>query len=430
MIKTYIHNGKEFQTITIPAGTALFRGIDYDETNLFRIFYDLIGYNNCIAPTNNICFYPVPYVSECIKSFKIHIIYTTNYDIELLLLIKPSDITRKIRHEYNKNDIITTCSNISAIDKCGGKLNDVDICFTDNMISNFPHIAGYIALAEADAIQFKLQYKRLMDHGKKKQIMQIMPCISSNSRGITGVPEIVIHPLHFRRLSSYNIRETFRYPVDVISYCTRNRAQYNFFPVLYIYSNGIFSFNDLKSEKVLALLQKIDAPNGPIKNPLLTILKKIMNKLLTPSGYDNNGINYKLSIDMKTGYYIFDTHVINKSEDKEYRGKIHITNKTGSENSIIPYSYSMQDKYKIMKAMSLGYPLTEEELETYLNKKGFSLKTKYILDKGGNTYRKKYNVDKVISNAPLLPLHRNKTRKNIEKKRLANIYEKLGLYDY
>ena len=76
MIKTYIiHKGKskkEFQTIKIPRGTVLFRGLSFEnKKNYSSLFNDLIGIRDGprykISPTMNVFFYPVPYVSDVVN---------------------------------------------------------------------------------------------------------------------------------------------------------------------------------------------------------------------------------------------------------------------------------------------------------------------------------------------------------------------------
>ena len=99
MIKNYSFKGTPFKTIIIPKGTVLFRGINYDKgSNYMSIFNDLVGLPGGqyygIDPNMNVFFYPVPYVSDSVKLYDIHMMYITQYDIELLLLLKPSDITR------------------------------------------------------------------------------------------------------------------------------------------------------------------------------------------------------------------------------------------------------------------------------------------------------------------------------------------------
>jgi hypothetical protein len=66
----------------------------------------------------NVFFYPVPYVSDVVNVYNIHTMYITQYDIELIMLVSPSLISRG-----NKDIIdptlspITTCSRISEFDK-------------------------------------------------------------------------------------------------------------------------------------------------------------------------------------------------------------------------------------------------------------------------------------------------------------------------
>ena len=74
---------------------------------------------------------------------------------------------------------------------------------------------------------------------------------------------------------------------------------------------------------------------GPIRNPIFKIIKRILNKLLSPLGYYIDGINYRLSIDTQTGYYKFENNDI-RSNEKKY-GKINIIQ--NNKISIVPFSY-------------------------------------------------------------------------------------------
>ena len=65
MFKTYTYKSITFQTITIPKGTVLFRGLRFDnETQYDSLFHDMIGYKKdnsyTISPSMNVFFYPVP----------------------------------------------------------------------------------------------------------------------------------------------------------------------------------------------------------------------------------------------------------------------------------------------------------------------------------------------------------------------------------
>ena len=194
MIKKYKFKGTSFQTLTIPKGTVLFRGLNYDkESNYMSIFNDLVGYIQdkyyAIDPNMNVFFYPAPYVSDSVKIYDIHIMYITQYDIELLLLVNPSNISRSDKNNDIYKDIITTCANISKYNKCGQEMSQVDPCFTEDMLKQYPQIDGYIAIAEQDAELFSKKYKdMLIKYNNADKIKQILPSIISNSRGNISVP--------------------------------------------------------------------------------------------------------------------------------------------------------------------------------------------------------------------------------------------------
>ena len=257
MIKDYTFKGASFKTLTIPKGTVLFRGLNYDkESHYMSIFNDLVGYKNkkyyAIDPNMNVFFYPAPYVSDSVKIYDIHIMYVTQYDIELLLLINPSNISRNNKNNDIYKDIITTCSNISKYNKCGQEMSQVDPCFSDDMLKQFPQIDGYIGIAEQDAELITKKYQDMITkYNNIDKIKQIIPSILSNSRGIISVPEIVIHPLRFRYDDCHLITERFYSPERVVKYCINNRAQYNFFPLLYFSNSGIYNMIDLKNKNII-----------------------------------------------------------------------------------------------------------------------------------------------------------------------------------
>lgn len=437
MIKTYkIQNDTpEFQTITLPKGTALFRGIDAEATAAATdIFADLIGTHipaqtRCIAPTANTFFYPAPYVSNCIQPFSTHIIYLTNYPLELLLLIAPSKNTRI----STPTPLITICSNISQYDKCGRKHPDYDPCLTEKAITLFPNISGYIAIAESDAYSFMEQYRQYMAQGKRIELSQMMTCISSNSRGLVSVPEIVIHPLHLKRDAKDPFRiplHALRTPENTVRYCINNRTQYNYFPLLYITTEQVYTFTDLSYNGAIERIKSLRAEYALTRSPLLKILKGIMNRLLSPEGYTINGTTFHLSIDMRTGFYVFqDIAEPKQQKPQEYKmGKLHISDPVNDSNYIVPYSYFLADKHKLMKFISQGEYAETGEIERSLNSRGFSMSPKYILQKG-NTYKGIYKVDKVLNREDLKPKSVQAKEESRAKNKLADdiLMKYLGL---
>ena len=140
MIKTYtLSNNSEFKTITIPKGTLLFRGITFTQDTPNEYVTEFFNKGFCIPPTKNSYFYPAPYAGIGVNPFNVYILYSTNYDLELLLLIKPSTQFKSNSSEQNTSseELVTICNNISKIDTCGGKMSYDDICFTEVFIKQY-----------------------------------------------------------------------------------------------------------------------------------------------------------------------------------------------------------------------------------------------------------------------------------------------------
>ena len=173
MIRNYtLEDGSEFKTITIPKGTVLFHGLTLDKDdngiiNFKELFYNNYGfpikYGYAIEPTRNVFFYPVPYVASTVEFFNVHIMYLTNYDLELLLMIRPSEMSREVTRDPTiKIKLVKICEDISKNDLCGFEMSDYDSscneayfqgtwkdpCFTNYCMKNYKNIDGYIAIAE------------------------------------------------------------------------------------------------------------------------------------------------------------------------------------------------------------------------------------------------------------------------------------------
>lgn len=73
MIKTYtLENNATFQTITIPKGTVLFRGIDFTKHNRDEYVKDYVNKGACIPPTKLVYFYPAPYAGIAVQPYNIY----------------------------------------------------------------------------------------------------------------------------------------------------------------------------------------------------------------------------------------------------------------------------------------------------------------------------------------------------------------------
>jgi hypothetical protein len=460
MIKSYKIKGNTYHTIIIPKGTVLFRGINIENNkNIHYIFNDLIGYQSdkyfSISPIMNVFFYPVPYMSDSVNIYNTHVMYITQYDIEILLMIKPSEITRANKHDSSKyKDVITTCSNISEKDKCGFMMSNIDPCFTDMILNNYPHIDGYITIAEQDASMFKRKYKNIIEKYKNtEKASHILPGIVVNSREIQSIPEIVLHPLRFRYNNCFVIRNRFDGAESYVKYCINNRAQYNFFPLLYFTSNNIYTFNDLGNmENIKNIIQSERVYNSSMidKNEIRLLgennislpriyenIRNVFNKMLS-SGYVINGIQYNIGVFSELGLYrVFiktkeKNDVRNNLTNKYTRARRRI-NHNFKDDGFMGYintTISFPSKPSFDKLHMTHSEYIEEYLDT-LYKNGYSIKKKYKLNRGDpDTLIFNYYVDKVIDRPDLKKYSNmrkqqyNKTYKNIinRQKDLMRIY--------
>lgn len=401
-IKSYtLDDGSEFKTLTIPKGTVLFRGLHYENNKQFiKLFEDLIGYEKndtfSIAPTMNVFFYPAPYVTQCVDNYNLHIIYILNYDIELLLMIKPAEL---YRFDKNNNSepaikIIKRCSQISEEDKCGFKMSKWDPCFTNYIIDNYSHIVGYIGLERGDVVHFLGQVKK---YSILEQIVQILPCISENSRGLTGIPEIVLHPHHLRKNECEQFRDRDLVTPDrFINYFSKRIAKYNYFPLLYVTANNIYSFSDLQDENVVKSIQESEPPEYITNNKLFENLNNVMLKLLSPEGYKIDNAKYNFSFHTKTGFYVAKNNVSkgNSETRKSNISSLHLVTDEGFNS--IPFEYSFRQKARTLNIQEIAKAYGSiDEKERNANNRNLSFGEKYILSRGN--YKKFFTISEAFS---------------------------------
>lgn len=431
MIKNYSLRGTPFKTITIPKGTVLFRGLNFDRKSHYTtIFNDLIGYLKdkyyAIDPNMNVFFYPVPYVSDSVKIYDIHIMYITQYDIELLLLISPSDISRGDKDNKKYEHIFTTCDNLGDKNKCGQDTNGTDPCFTDDMLKLFPQIDGYIGIAEQDAEIFIKKYNDLLfKYNNIDKIKQILPSILSNSRGIISVPEIVIHPFRFRYNDCYLITERFYNPERVVKYCINNRAQYNFFPLLYFCNNGIYNIIDLKDRSTIEKFINKNINYKKVLPKLYEYIDDILTKMFN-DGYTINKILYKIFIDKRTGFYIAFTDRV-KNKYRNTRKRIFRNFKDDTFEGYLD-SYIVKNNDPLINTIISSYNNYLNNWTGHLNEdlvtNGYSAKKSLVLNRGNkHNFVYKYQIDKVFDRPDLKEYHNvRKREKNITNKKISNYF--------
>jgi hypothetical protein len=428
MIKNYSLKGTPFKTLTIPKGTVLFRGLNYDKkSNYMSIFNDLIGYKNkkyyAIDPNMNVFFYPAPYVSDSVMIYDIHIMYITQYDIELLLLINPSNISRANKENKKYEHIFTTCDNLGEKNKCGQDIHTDDPCFSYDMLKQFPQIDGYIGIDEQDAELFSKKYQDMITkYNNIDKVKQIIPSILSDSRGIISVPEIVIHPFRFRYDDCHLITERFYSPERVIKYCINNRAQYNFFPLLYFCNNGIYNIIDLKNISTIENFadKKINYKQGlPI---LYDYIDDTLIKMFN-DGYTINNVIYRIFIDKITGFYRILGNIQNKRNT--YKKIFRNFKDDTFEGYLDSYMVKNNDpRINTIISSHINY------IDNFLNDlivNGYSAKKSLVLSRGNkHNFVYKYKIDKVFDRPDLKEYHNyRRRRQNITNKRTNNYFNRM-----
>jgi hypothetical protein len=433
MIRTHRLKNTKFQTITIPKGTLLFRGLSFDDKKKYKsIFHDLIGYQQKkyyeISPTMNVFFYPVPFVSDSVNIYDIHTIYITQYDIELFLFIKPSDFSRENAYSCpDLQEIITICNQLSKTDKCGFEMSKIDPCFTELFMNTFPQIAGYIAIAEQDASVFFGKYKKFVNQGFAKYILS---SLVSNSRDTIGIPEIVIHPLRSRQKNCHFIGYPFYNSETIVKYCIKHRGQYNYFPLLYITNTKVYNFIDLTNMNTFKEMEDASRVLNINDPPLLYQTMENVLQLLFISGYSIQNHKYKAYVDVKTGFYRLYHHnsstknksikrkkEIRRFKDDEFDGNI---------DSIVSYPND--------NMASLFIKSHNNYLDSFLRNlhvNGYAANKHLLFDRGNtNKLIMNYHVDKVLERPDLESFTKRYKRKNNNTKKQNNTLGYMFNFNY
>lgn len=386
MAEYTLSSGETFQTVILPKGTILFGGFDLntDKPRSENVFMDLFGYQDkdgyyCVDPHDNKFFYPAPFVSDTVGRFSIHTVYHTNYDLEIILLVKPAKDARS--NLGSNKDAFLRCSYITTPDHCGRVRKAYDPCLSPLLITEYPHIQGYIAIAEKDADIFKRGQIPAFMRNTPEAIEFIRPFIVSNSRDIQGVPEIVLFPFHARPESVLD--ELVIHPravePNLISYAIANRAKLNYFPLVYVTENGYSSFKELVEPARLEELAKTERDNWDFDSPLTLNMIRFMNAALDSKGFFIGHIPYKFTVDLRTGFYLLDTPDVRKLNTSIRKINV-ISSDYSGEPLVVPFHYPANVKKKIHT--SLSRTVTEESLEGTLNKLYGSYSKHYMFDKG------------------------------------------------
>lgn len=175
---------------TIPKGTLLFRLVKQPKNDLRGVPLD--DGTRCIIPNFNVYFYPNPFAA--IRSLDKRLIspiskmhtYILEKDVKVVLLTLPSKYSRSSRK--TKRNFIKTCDKVPK--GCmPNSLDAWDPCFSDTIVKKYPDVVGMVAVAFLDTLRLKRSLKKT-----SKNISKFFKT-ATDSRGIKGLPELILHPL-------------------------------------------------------------------------------------------------------------------------------------------------------------------------------------------------------------------------------------------
>lgn len=255
----------EYETIVIPKGTLLFRGVH----NVTTLTSDFAGIPTdagfCLHKNFNVFFYPFPFVSNTISDYKYHVMHVTMRDLKLVNLISPSKFNRQDKSSNIGG--ITTCDRIPKT--CGVSGRNYDPCVDYSKVSG--DVSGMLAIAKADAKTLKTKrepYERWIN----KYFITY-----KDSRDIIGVPELILHP----RMDKTERTEKI---VDFESWYHSNKSALN--------------YNYLH-----VMPYEVDS------------IQNLMDDFLSKDGLDlGDDTNYHLKINKNTGFFQIDEFSNNQSE--------------------------------------------------------------------------------------------------------------------
>lgn len=193
----------------LPKGTLLFRGMN----SVQKLTSDYAGIANgnsfCLNKNFNVFFYPYPFIADVVGNYGNLGAYFTRKDIKILKLVSPSKFSRADRN-VNKGGIIS-CDKIP--DFCNIKGRDYDPCIDYSKVPE--DVSGMVAIAKIDADELFNNKSDYQDYYNKYF------ATFKDSRGVTGVPEIILHP----RIDKTERNETI---TDFKEWYNINKADLNF----------------------------------------------------------------------------------------------------------------------------------------------------------------------------------------------------------
>uniref|UniRef100_A0A6C0ERH7 Uncharacterized protein n=1 Tax=viral metagenome TaxID=1070528 RepID=A0A6C0ERH7_9ZZZZ len=209
-METITYRNSKIPIQILPKGTLLFRKVINPEDDVKGVLLE--SGKRCITPNYNVFFHPNPFMGElALGGFiaeygKSIYAYVLNHDVKILKLINPSKYTRR---DKNKGTFIKRCSTVKkgCLPRSG---RSWDPCMSDTLIEKYPNVVGMIAISMGDNAQYKASKK------VTKKMKRFLNPVSDN-RKLTGIPEIILHPLRQRPsddlVSDSNVNHDTNYKV-------------------------------------------------------------------------------------------------------------------------------------------------------------------------------------------------------------------------
>lgn len=255
----------DYETIVIPKGTLLFRGMHNPATLTADFAGMLVDDKFCLNENYNVFFYPFPFVSGSVAPYRYMVIYVTTRDLNLVNLIIPSKFNRQSRQRETGG--IVSCDKLPA--QCGFTGREYDPCVDYTKVPK--NTSGMIAIAKADAANLRSQ-KLVFKNWQNKYFMTY-----KDSRNLVGVPELILHP----RVDKTPLTETIP---DFESWYRANKQGFN-----YIYLHVMIS-----------------EPGG---------VQRLMDDFMSEDGLDlGDDEMYHLKVNKRTGFFQVAEFSNNRSE--------------------------------------------------------------------------------------------------------------------
>ena len=175
----------DYETIVIPKGTVLFRGIS-DMVELTSAFAGIRVKrpgepNYCLGINHHVFFYPYPFVANLVRNYEHIILFVTTRDMTLVRLMSPSKDTY-----FNYGPAIRNCK----IPGCHlGRAEEggpFEPCINYDIVSN--NVTGMTGIFGEDNTNLKNNPPKYLPYFNKYFTT------FTDAEGRIGLPELILHP--------------------------------------------------------------------------------------------------------------------------------------------------------------------------------------------------------------------------------------------